>query len=128
MTDASISAAGRPPPPHNGPALFSLRLPPVFLGAAAGGAPRLVLWVCQYAGAVPLPLAISPLDWHVHEMLYGYVAAAVAGFLLTAIPNWTGRLPVLGLPLVALVTLWIAGRLAMALSARIGLAATALID
>jgi uncharacterized protein involved in response to NO len=58
-----------------------------------------VLWLGQYAGALSLPVAMPPLDWHIHEMLYGYVAASVAGFLLTAIPNWTGRLPVMGRPL-----------------------------
>ena len=53
-------------------------------------------------------------------MLYGYVPAVVAGFLLTAIPNWTGRLPVSGLPLAALAGLWLAGRIAILFSAAIG--------
>jgi uncharacterized protein involved in response to NO len=65
-------------------------------------------------GGVSLPTHFGPLDWHIHEMLYGYIAAAVAGFLLTAIPNWTGRLPVNGAPLAALALLWLAGRIAMA--------------
>jgi len=59
----------------------------------------------------------SPLDWHIHEMLYGYVAAIATGFLLTAIPNWTGRLPVNGYPLAGLSLLWLAGRAAVAGSA-----------
>ena len=59
-----------------------------------------------------MPTAFAPLDWHIHEMLYGYVAAVVAGFLLTAIPNWTGRLPINGAPLAALALLWLAGRIA----------------
>ena len=49
-----------------------------------------------------LPTYLSARDWHVHEMIFGYVAAVLAGFLLTAIPNWTGRLPVAGRPLVLL--------------------------
>jgi uncharacterized protein involved in response to NO len=61
-------------------------------------------------------------------MLYGYVAAAIAGFLLTAIPNWTGRLPVCGLPLAGLALLWLAGRLAILTSALIGALAAAAID
>lgn len=61
-----------------------------------------------------------PVDWHVHEMLFGYLPAIVTGFLLTAIPNWTGRLPVQGPPLLALVVLWIAGRAAVFFSADIG--------
>ena len=61
-------------------------------------------------------------------MLFGYLAAIVTGFLLTAIPNWTGRLPVLGLPLLALTALWIAGRIAVFFSAVIGWRLAAVID
>ena len=57
--------------------------------------------------------------WHTHELLFGYGLAVVAGFLLTAIPNWTGRLPLAGRPLLALVGLWLAGRLAVALAAAV---------
>jgi uncharacterized protein involved in response to NO len=60
--------------------------------------------------------AFSLLEWHVHELVYGYVAAVVAGFLLTAVPNWTGRLPVTGGPLLLLVALWAAGHLAILLA------------
>jgi uncharacterized protein involved in response to NO len=63
-------------------------------------------------GAAPPPL--SPVAWHAHEMLYGYLAAIVAGFLLTAMPNWTGRPPVRGVPLAALFARWAGGRLAIA--------------
>lgn len=128
MADASIPAALRRRREYSGPALFSYGFRPFFLGAAGWAALALVLWLAQYAGAVTLPIAMPPLDWHVHEMLYGYVAATVAGFLLTAIPNWTGRLPVMGPPLAALFGVWVAGRLAMALSGLIGPVATALID
>ncbi|MHA1570837.1 MAG: NnrS family protein, partial [Alphaproteobacteria bacterium] len=62
--------------------------------------------------------------WHVHEMLFGYGLAVIAGFLLTAIPNWTGRLPVAGFPLVALVVFWLAGRVAVAFSMPLGVAAS----
>jgi uncharacterized protein involved in response to NO len=61
-------------------------------------------------------------------MLYGYVGATVAGFLLTAIPNWTGRLPVNGWPLAGLAALWLAGRLALLTSAEIGGLIAALVD
>lgn len=73
-------------------------------------------------------LIFAPIDWHVHEMLFGYVAAAIAGFLLTAIPNWTGRLPVAGWPLAGLAGLWLAGRLALFFSAKIGGAFAAVVD
>jgi uncharacterized protein involved in response to NO len=68
------------------------------------------------------------MDWHVHEMIFGYGGAVVAGFLLTAIPNWTGRLPVAGGALAALAALWAAGRIAVFVSAAIGRPAAAAID
>ena len=53
----------------------------------------------MFDGELALSTAFGPIDWHVHEMLYGYLPAVVTGFLLTAIPNWTGRLPIQGMPL-----------------------------
>jgi uncharacterized protein involved in response to NO len=58
-----------------------------------------LLWLPVFTGELALATAFAPRDWHVHEMLYGYVPAVVTGFLLTAIPNWTGRLPLQGAPL-----------------------------
>ncbi|HVY59688.1 MAG TPA: NnrS family protein [Xanthobacteraceae bacterium] len=113
---------------YAGPALFSYGFRPFFLGAAVWSAAAVLLWIPQYFGDLTLPIAVSPLDWHVHEMVWGYVAATIAGFLLTAIPNWTGRLPVCGAPLVGLAFLWAAGRLAMLLSGEIGLVPAAVID
>src|SRR5690606_8672198 len=54
--------------------------------------------------------SLGPVNWHAHEMVFGYTGAALGGFMLTAIPNWTGRLPVSGTPLLLLVLLWLAGR------------------
>lgn len=88
----------------------------------------LTLWLCALAGAITLPSALDPLAWHRHEMLFGFVGAVVAGFLLTAIPNWTGRLPIAGLPLAALAGLWLAGRLALLFSAHIGAVLAAVLD
>ena len=113
---------------YAGPALFSYGFRPFFLGAALWSAAVILLWVRQFFGEISLSLAMNPLDWHMHEMLYGYVAAVIAGFLLTAIPNWTGRLPVCGLPLAGLALLWLAGRLAILLSATIGATVAAVID
>jgi uncharacterized protein involved in response to NO len=56
-----------------------------------------------------------PADWHAHALLYGYAGAAIAGFVLTAVPNWTGRLPLTGRPLGGLVALWLLGRAATTL-------------
>ena len=75
-----------------------------------------------------LPTAYPALDWHIHEMIYGYGAAVSPAFSLTAIPNWTGRLPLQGRPLIALTALWLAGRLAMAFSLFIGPWVAAAID
>ena len=113
---------------YAGPALFSYGFRPFFLGAAAWAALAMVLWLPQYFGYLALPTAFAPLDWHIHEMIYGYVAAAVAGFMLTAIPNWTGRLPVNGYPLAALFGLWLLGRIAIAGSAICGALPAAMVD
>jgi uncharacterized protein involved in response to NO len=113
---------------YAGPAIFSYGFRPFFLGGAAWAALSIALWLPQYFGHIALPTAFSALDWHIHEMIYGYVAAAVAGFLLTAIPNWTGRLPVNGYPLAGLFALWLAGRVAIAGSAIWGAWLAAVID
>jgi uncharacterized protein involved in response to NO len=70
-------------------------------------------WTAIWRGALPAPPWLTPPWWHGHEMLFGVVAAAIAGFLLTAVPVWTGRPALAGLPLMALAALWAAGRLAM---------------
>ena len=113
---------------YAGPALFSYGFRPFFLAGAAWSAICIVLWLPQFMGEVSLFSAFPPLDWHIHEMLYGYVAAVIGGFLLTAIPNWTGRLPVSGAPLMALTALWLAGRIAILFSSYLGIVAAAAID
>jgi uncharacterized protein involved in response to NO len=113
---------------YSGPAFLSYGFRPFFLGGALWAALAVLLWLPLYFGEFLLPTALRPLDWHVHEMIYGYVAAVIAGFLLTAIPNWTGRLPVNGGPLAALAALWLAGRLAILVSESIGPAVAATID
>lgn len=113
---------------YAGPALFAYGFRPFFLAAGLWAAFGILLWLPQYMGALTLPTHFSALDWHVHEMLYGYVAASIAGFLLTAIPNWTGRLPVSGWSLAGLAALWLAGRAAILLSAKVGGLTAAAID
>lgn len=82
--------------PWRGAALLAQGFRPFFLAAALWAMAVLVLWLCALHGLVTLPTAFDPLSWHVHEMLFGFVFAAMAGFLLTAIPNWTGRMPLQG--------------------------------
>ena len=100
---------------HRGPAVFSVGLRPFFLFSALWAAIAAPLWLYAFVSGGPVGLS-----WHVHEMLFGYTGGIVVGFLLTAVPNWTGRLPVVGTPLALLFGLWLAGRaamLAMALNA-----------
>lgn len=101
---------------------------PFFFGAAAWAVIALALWLCELAGEISVPSKFEGVAWHRHEMLFGFVGAAVAGFLLTAIPNWTGRLPIAGKPLLSLFGLWAAARLAVLFSALIGFWPAALLD
>ena len=114
--------------PHAGPALFSAGFRPFFLAAALWAALAVPLWLAAYGRGAVAASVLPPALWHGHEMVFGFAIASVAGFLLTAIPNWTGRMPLQGWPLAALVLLWAAGRLAVLGSAAIGAPAAAAID
>lgn len=72
----------------------------------------MVLWIATWVGIWPGFATKSPLDQHVHALIFGYGSAVLAGFLLTAIPNWTGRAPIAGWPLAGLFAVWIAARIA----------------
>ena len=113
---------------YQGPALFSYGFRPFFLLGAIYAGAMIPLWLAVFEGSLELPTAFAPRDWHVHEMLFGFVAAIVGGFLLTAVPNWTGRLPLQGPPLAALVASWLAGRIAVMFSASIGWAPACAVD
>jgi uncharacterized protein involved in response to NO len=99
----------------SGPAILHYGFRPFFLLAALHAALAVPLWLAVYAWGVPLSGPFAGSAWHAHEMIFGYVGAVVAGFILTAIPNWTGRLPLSGMPLAALVALWALGRFASTL-------------
>ena len=101
---------------------------PFFFGGAVWAILALLLWLAALSGATTLPSALDPLAWHRHEMLFGFVGAVICGFLLTAIPNWTGRLPIAGSPLAALFTLWLAARLALLFSGVSGIAIAVVLD
>lgn len=111
-----------------GRALWSRGFRPFFLAASLWAMAAIAIWPPFFTGEIEIPTAFSARDWHVHEMIYGYGSAVVAGFLLTAIPNWTGRLPVAGWPLILLCALWAIGRVAVGLSGAIGLVSAALLD
>lgn len=112
----------------DGPAILSYGFRPFFLAGALWAAIAVAIWLPMLSGHLALPTAFAPLDWHVHELVYGYVPAIIAGFLLTAVPNWTGRLPVLGTPLLLLFLIWAAGRAAILVSGWIGAGVAAGID
>lgn len=113
---------------YQGPAILSHGFRLFFLAGAIYTGLTVLLWLGMYRGDVVIPMAFTPRDWHVHEMLFGYAAAVVAGFLLTAVPNWTGGLPLQGRPLIVLFSFWIAGRVALVFSEAIGWIAAAVID
>lgn len=101
---------------YSGPAILSYGFRPFFFGGAIYAGLGILIWLPLYFGDFSLPTTFSPVDWHIHEMLYGYLPAIITGFLLTAIPNWTGRLPLQGKPLAVLLAVWIAGRIAIGIS------------
>ena len=98
-------------PRYEGPAFLSYGFRPFFLGAALFAGLVVLTWVALFAGQIQAEFLYPAREWHVHEMLFGYLPALIAGFLLTAMPNWTDRMPLRGAPLLLMFLLWLAGRL-----------------
>ena len=113
---------------HQGWPLLGNGFRPFFLFGSIYAGLAILVWLPVFHGEITLTSAFAPRDWHVHEMLYGYLPAVITGFLFTAIPNWTGRLPIQGTPLLVLVIVWIAGRLCVTFSAETGWLAAMLVD
>ncbi len=111
-----------------GPAILTFGFRPFFFGAAVWAVLAMALWVPALSGHLTLPTAFDPVSWHAHEFLYGYLGAVIAGFLMTAVPNWTGRLPIVGWRLGALALLWLAGRVAILVSTGLPALAVAALD
>jgi len=97
--------------------LFASGFRPSFLTASAAATVLVPVWVLIWGFGRSLSSAWPPTMWHAHEMLFGFVAPAMAGFLLTAVPSWTGQRGFAGTPLVLLVSLWLVARLLIATSA-----------
>ncbi|HEX7093543.1 MAG TPA: NnrS family protein [Nitrospiraceae bacterium] len=110
MTDQANERAG-----NQGPAFFSYGFRPFFLGAAVFAGVAVPAWILLITEVGDSEFFSAARQWHVHEMVFGFLPAVITGFLLTAIPNWTGRTPIRGRELMLLCTLWLAGRLAMAI-------------
>lgn len=105
MTTASTSRAGL--------ALFAYGFRPFFLLASLYAVLAVPTWLLLMTGAIALPTTLSAMQWHGHEMVFGFALAGITGFYLTAVPNWTGAPAVRGVRLVVLVVLWLAARAAM---------------
>src|SRR5579872_956320 len=91
--------------------LFSYGFRPFFLAAGIAAVVLIPLWASSAVFCTPLGNPWPPTLWHGHEMLFGFVAAAIAGFLLTAVPSWTGTGGFAGRPLKMLSLLWLLGKL-----------------
>jgi uncharacterized protein involved in response to NO len=111
-----------------GPVFFAAGFRPFFLSAGIQAAVMLPLWLLVWEGIAALALPYSPALWHGHEMVFGFAAAAVGGFLLTAVPSWTNTPYVSGRPLMVLWGLWLAGRLAFTLGGVLPAPLVALVD
>lgn len=111
-----------------GPQILGFGFRPFFLGAATFAAFAMVAWIGALTGLWTIPSAFGPVEWHAHEFLWGYLSAVTAGFLLTAVPNWTGRLPIVGVPLAVLWSTWAIGRIAVFFSASWPPVVTAILD
>lgn len=114
--------------PYTGPAILSYGFRPFFLLGSLYSGLSILLWLPQFYGELELSTLFVPTDWHVHELYFGFLPAIATGFLFTAVPNWTGRMPLQGNGLLALVLLWIAGRCAVTFSSQIGWQAALVID
>lgn len=113
---------------QQGPAILSYGFRPFFLGAGVWAIVAMSAWIGALIWGWRPGGAYGALNWHAHEMVFGYTGAALAGFMLTAIPNWTGRLPVSGTRLLLLVALWALGRIAMLWPDAIGVLPAMAID
>ncbi|MDA7427598.1 NnrS family protein [Primorskyibacter aestuariivivens] len=111
-----------------GPAILTYGFRPFFFSAAVWAAVSMALWLPMLTGVLSVPTAFDAVSWHAHEFLFGYLGTVIAGFLLTAVPNWTGRLPIVGWRLGALALVWLAGRVAVLFSAGLSPALVAALD
>ena len=93
--------------------LFAYGFRPNFLAAGVAALLLVPLWALSFSFGLPIGHRWPPTLWHGHEMLFGFVAAAIAGFLLTAVPSWTGQRGFAGLPLAGLTLLWLSARVAV---------------
>ncbi len=97
--------------------LFAYGFRPFFLGVGVSAMVLVPMWVANFSFGLPLGTGSPPMLWHAHEMLFGFGCAAIAGFLLTAVPSWTRQKGFAGGPLILMSGLWLLGRLLVGSSA-----------
>lgn len=110
------------------PILLQAGFRPFFLASAAWFPIAMGFWLALLSGRVQLESHLDPISWHSHEMIFGGVGAAMTGYLLTATPNWSGRLPAIGGPLLAMFSWWFLARVINATAGWAGPWPAALID
>jgi uncharacterized protein involved in response to NO len=107
---------------------FAYGFRPFFLLAGLFAAVAVTAWLWMYGAGVVADSRVPPPYWHGHEMIFGFIGAAIAGFLLTAVPSWTGSRGFSGWPLVLLTVLWLAGRIAFGLGGQVPFALLAVAE
>lgn len=118
-----------PENPHaEGLAVFTMGFRPFFLMGSLWAVAAMALWLMSLSGALALPTVFDPVSWHSHELLFGYLSAILAGFLLTAVPSWTGRPALTGGTLASLAMLWVVGRVAVVMSEMLPAGLVAVVD
>ncbi len=108
--------------------LLRLGFRPFFLSGAIFSVIAIILWLLMYKGTVSFSPMASPYWWHIHEMVFGFGCAIIAGFLLTAVQNWTGARGAQGGTLLALFLVWLAGRIVVLFPELLGNNISSLID
>lgn len=108
--------------------LFAKGFRPFFLLASLAAALLVSAWVLMLRGHLGAGTYFLPTVWHMHEMIFGFATAVIAGFLLTAVGNWTSRETIIGMPLAALAALWLFGRLAVAFGGSLPRGLPAIVD
>ncbi|NUP10064.1 MAG: NnrS family protein [Polyangiaceae bacterium] len=111
----SLAIHGEAPTPTSRPpfAISAKGFRPFFALAAAYAVLFVPLWLAIIEGVARPSSYLDPLSWHAHEMIFGFTVAVIAGFLLTAVGNWTQRETLVGTPLLGLAALWVVGRVGM---------------
>lgn len=126
LSTVGMEGAGRPASEPFG--LWGRAFRPFFLGLGIYATVAVPWWVLAWVGVVPVPTWLIPMWWHGHEMIFGFASAAIAGFLLTASPVWSGGPALTGAPLAALFALWASGRVALAAAGAVPVWLVAVVD